>query len=229
MKDTKKKKKQTLEGLNQTFNTNVGKKVKLDSVLSKNDWWELKSRGNVNYIITHNGIKKIADIAGISTDVDYSILTQPSHENNYQQTWQVKVRDESINIIGKTKVPRITTEVGEVNRNNLGSRGKNNPANMAQKRAYDRAVLRHLGIVGFLGEDELPDRDEEKMENLTPEEAKLIVDLLNEIFATKNKKELEVFSKKMLTLKEQNIYTEGQLEVLRNAWSNQLIKFNKTF
>lgn len=218
-KVAKTKPKKVPEGLEQTFKNKAGKATPLSKVLKDGDWWELKSRGNISYIITHNAVKKLADAAGIWTDVDYSILTQPSHENNYQQTWQARVRD--------TKTS--TTEIGEVNRNNLGSRGKNNPANMAQKRAYDRAVLRHLGIVGFLGEDELPDREEEKMENLSPDEAKAIVDLLNEIFALKDKTELEAFDVKMRELKDQAIYSERQIDVLRNARSNMLIKFSNSF
>lgn len=207
-----------LNGLNQLFKTQDGKKLKLKDILKKDDWWELKNRNKIIMILTHDAVKKIADEAGISTNIDYSILTQPSHENNYQQTWQAKISDPG----GK-----ITVEIGEVNRNNLGSRGRNNPANMAQKRAYDRAVLRHLGIVGFLGEDELPEKEEEKMENLTPDDAKQIVALLNQIFAAKDKKELMDFSNKMQELKLS--YSELQLEVLRNAWGNQMVKFNKSF
>lgn len=216
------------DGLEQTFISNAGKKYALKNVLKDGDWWELKSRGKVSYILTHDAVKKLADIAGISSEVDYSILTQPSYENNYQQTWQAKVRDAFIPTTPSMTV-KVTTEIGEVNRNNLGTRGKNNPANMAQKRAFDRAVLRHLGIVGFLGEDELPDRDEEKMDTLDPDEAKAIVGLLNEIFATKNQKELMAFSTKMVTVKEVEMLNEKQLGVLRNAWNNQSLKFSKSF
>ena len=207
------------DGLNQKIIDSKGKPIPLKAILKEGDWWEMKSRGSVMYILTHNAIKKIADLAGITT-VDYSMLTQPTHENNYQMTMKVIIADPN----GKQ-----TIELGESNRNNLGPRGRNNPANMAQKRAWDRAVLRHLGIVGFLGEDELQDKEEEKMENLNPDEAKQIVDLLNEIFAAKTKEELEGFSTKMVDIKASGTYSESQLEVLRTAWSNQMIKFNKTF
>lgn len=206
-----------LEGLDQKIKTKKGLKT-LRSVLSDGDWWELKNKTNVLYILTHNAVKKIADETNISTDVGYSILTQPSVSNNYQQTWQVRITDSE----GKS-----TTEIGEVSNRNLGHRGRNNPANMAQKRAYDRAVLRHLGIVGFLGEDELPDKEDEKMENVSPDEAKEIVELLNEIFSAKNKKDLDVFSKKMIELKDK--FNDKQLQVLRNAWNNQMVKFIKKF
>ena len=205
------------EGLKQKIKVK-GKSVTLQSVLNDNDYWTLKKNGTGAFILTHDAVKKLADKAGIYTDVDYKILTQPTHENNYQQTWQARVTSD-----GK----KFTSEIGEVNRNNLGPRGRNNPANMAQKRAYDRAVLRHLGIVGFLGEDELPEETEEKVENLSPDDAKAITPLLNEIFACKTRTELQTFSKKMEKLKVD--YKPEQLEVLRIAWSNRLSQVVERF
>lgn len=208
-----------LTGLEQLVCNPNGECKALKDFLSNDDWWEMKQRGQNRsiYILTHAGVKKISNVAGISTDVGYTVLINPTHENNYTIAIQARVQDSN----------KVTTEIGEANRNNLGTRGKQNPVNMAQKRAFDRAVLTHLGIVGFLGEDELPDDDSEKMENLTPDEAKEIVDLLNEIFATKTKKELNDFSKKMKELKDSLL--PKQVDVLRNAWYNQMNKFNKSF
>lgn len=206
------------DGLNQKIKTKAGKLVTLNSLLKEGDWWQLKKNGTAIYILTHDAVKKLADKAGLKTDVEYKVLINPTHENNYQQTWQARVTSNNKDY---------TSEIGEVNRNNLGPRGRNNPSNMAQKRAYDRAVLRHLGIVGFLGEDELPEETEEKVENLSPDDAKLITPLLNEIFACKTRKELTEFSKKMATLKSE--YQEPQLEVLRIAWSNRLTQVEKRF
>lgn len=208
-----------LEGLDQEFPNSKGVLVSIRSVLRPGDWWELK-KGNIKAtIITHNGVKQIADVAGISTDIDYSILTQPDVRNNYQNTWQVKIHDVN---------EKYTTEIGESNRGNLGSRGRNNPANMAQKRGYDRAVFRHLGITGLLGEDELPDDIEttNQVNKLTHEDQKVIAPLINDILQSKTKKDLISFRTKM---KNQSGLSEGQLDVLRNLWKKTLANLEKSF
>lgn len=208
------------EGLNQTFKLKNGKTKKLIDVLKEGDWWELKKQKHVVYILLHSAVKKIADEAGIKSNPEYKILTQPNYDNNYQYTIQITITDAK---------GRSTTDIGEVNRSNLGLRGRNNPANMAQKRAYDRAVLTHLGIQGFLGEDELEDSNEEKrnMEELTPDQQQNIAPLINDVLLAKTRKDLVTFSVKMKKIKDQ--YTPQQQEVLRGLLRKKLSEFEKTF
>ena len=123
-------------GFEQTYTNKDGKIVKLKNFLKEGDWWELKKQKRIVYIVLHDTVKRLADEVGILTDVQYSILTQPTYENNYQQTWQVRIVDHT---------GRATTETGEVNRGNLGPRGRSTPAAMAAKRAYDRAVCSRCG------------------------------------------------------------------------------------
>ena len=214
----KKEKEDVLPGLTQSILTHDNKHVVLKDLLVSSDVWKLDKRGSTAIIISHNGVKKIADAAGISTNVDYQILTQPKYDNNYQYLIQCKICDNN----GKC-----TVELGESNRNNLGSRGKNNPANMAQKRAYDRAVLRHVGIEGLLSEDELPDQDEYMNDSLQPEEMQAIAPLINKILAAKSKTDLTAFNN--LMKKEASKYNEKQLEKLRTVYKNKLNSFVKTF
>lgn len=218
-KQKTKKVKESLDGLNQGFIGKTGKTIILKDIFTPSDYWTLKKDKSVVYVATHNAVKKIADVAGVRTDPEYTILTQPDVRNNYQQTWQVKICDSK----GKC-----TVEIGESNRSNLGSRGRNNPANMAQKRAFDRAVFRHLGISGFLGEDELPDDEETKnnVDKLTHEDQKLIAPLINEIINSKKKQDLIIFRDKM---KKQKGLSDGQLEVLRALWKKQFASFEKSF
>lgn len=208
------------DGLNQKIVCKAGAVKKLSDLLKEGDWWELKKGKTKVYILLHSAVKKIADAAGIESNPVYTVLTQPNYDNNYQYTIQITICDHK---------GRCTTDIGEVNRSNLGTRGRNNPANMAQKRAYDRAVLTHLGIVGFLGEDELEDSNEEKrhMEELTPEQQQNIAPLINEIFLAKDKKTLDAFSSKMMKIKEQ--YMPQQLDVLRGLLKKKLAELVKTF
>jgi hypothetical protein len=203
------------QGLEQTFENKNGKTIKLSDFLNEHDWWELKKGSNVMSIVLHDAVKKIADAAGILTDVGYSVLTQPAIDNNYQQTWQVRIVDSK---------GRATTEVGEVSRSNIGAKGRNNPANMAQKRAYDRAVFRHLGITGLLGEDELSDDEEDTklMDKISHEERKALVPFINRIAAAKSYADLRTISTKLKAI---TTFTDNQKEVLRTVWKNQAKQF----
>lgn len=222
-KGTKRKKavhKKIYEGLEQTFQDKDGKSVSLKDVLDRKDWWELKDKDSVYIIITHKAIQKLADIAGINRDPEYNLILAPDIRNDYAYIFQCKICDSS---------KKCTIELGEANRKNLGPRGRNNPGNMAQKRAYDRAVLRHLGLTGFLGEDELPDKEDKtrELERLSPDETKPIAGLINEIISAKNVTDLKSFTAKMK--KEKHKYTDRQLEGLRRYWLNKKNSFEKTF
>ncbi len=177
--------KETIPGLQQ-----VVKKKKLWEIIKPEHVWQSKGR-NVRTIITHDGVRVIADFAGVSKNVEYAILTQPDAYNHYQYTMSAKVcfLDDKENC---------ATEIGEANRNNLNTRGRNNPANMAQKRAYDRAVFRLLGITGILSDEELSDEEtEENMEQLTHDEKKEIAVQINQLLLAKTQEDLILFDRGM--------------------------------
>lgn len=208
-----------LSGLEQAFVGKNGKTVILKDFLTQEDWWELKSRKGMSVILTHDAVKKIADHAGIKSDPEYVILTQPKYDNNYQYLIQVKICDSK---------GVCTTEMGESNRSNLSTRGRANPANMAQKRAYDRAVFRHVGITGLLGEDELEDiTPTENMQKLTPEEQQGIVVYVNELLSVKKKADLVKFQAKMKT--SVTMLNEAQLDYLRKLFKKKLAEISNTF
>lgn len=214
-----KKKEEVLHpGLEQSFSDKDGVAVKLGEFLSSSDWWELKRGKNRATIVLHDAVKKIADRAGISTDVEYKVLIAPSVMNNYTTAMECRITG---------PVGKVTTELGEVNRGNLGNRGRSNPINMCQKRAYDRAVFRHLGITGFLGEEELPDEEESKneMDNLSIEEQKAIVPFINKIVNSKTPVELKTISVEIK--RDSSALMENQLAVLRSLWKKQLSSLQK--
>lgn len=205
-------------GLEQCFVDKKGNDVMLLKFLKKEEWWTLKKRDRISVILTHDGVKRIADAAGILGNYDIKVLTDPNPGNNNQYWVQITICDGD---------GRCTTETGESNRGNLGSRGRNNPANMAQKRGYDRAVLRHLGINGLLGEDDIDEDKEENMKTLSPEEAKTIAPLINELLAVKKKADIDAFNKKMKQLAP--TFKEEQLSVLRNLRDKQQGALGSTF
>ena len=206
------------EGLNQSFVGLDGVQYVLKEFLTRQDWWTLKKHKVLLAIITHDGVKKIANRAGMGTNPKYTVLIQPSDHNNYTTAMQVEICDS----FGKC-----TTDIGESSRSNLGTHGRQNPINMAQKRAYDRAVFRHLGITGLLAEDELQDEEEpNEMDKLSFDEQKEIVPLLNLILGAKGKQDLTAFKNKMKGIKG---LKEEQLNLLRGMWKKKFAEFAKTF
>jgi len=208
-----------LSGLEQCFKGVDGKVYKLKNVLEQSDWWVLKKRKSETTILFHSAVQKIANLAGMQTNPRYSVLIAPSHENNHTIAMQIEICD--------TK-GRCTTNIGEVNKDNLGSRGRANPVNMAQKRAYDRAVFTHLGITGLLGEDELTDEEENKdMDKLKLEEQKAIVPFINSILAALTDADLKKVAKDIKA--STTILSAEQLDVLRGIWKKKAAELIKSF
>jgi len=209
-----------LYGLEQAFKDKNGKKTILKDFLTDKDWWEHKGKTYLAVILTHDAVKRIADAGGIMSNPEYTILTQPNYQNNYQYLMQIKICD--------TK-GQCTTEMGESNRSNLSSRGRGNPANMAQKRAYDRAVLRHMGLNGLLGEDELEDVEpiKENMETLTEEEKQAVVPFINKIWASAKKPDL---AKVQVEIKNEiKSFSVNQLDFLRKQFKKKVAELSNTF
>lgn len=197
----------------QFFFNSKAEKIQLVNFLKVGDWWEQKGRKTLTVLLTHDAVQKIAKEAGLVCK-DYKIVTQPDIYNNFQYTVQADIIDSK----GNTCEP----QWGEANRSNLGSRGRNNPANMAQKRSYDRTVLKCLGIQGILSEEELSDKEEEQMEELTHDERKQIAPLLNNINLAKTKADLNHFNGNMKILVKQGKHNEKQLEFLRKMFIKRM-------
>lgn len=206
-----------VDGLQQVVQLADGKFVPLSEILTSKDFWQTKGKIK-RTILTHDCVKKIADMAGVRKEVKYTVLTQPDAYNNYQYTIMAEVCMEN---------GRCATEIGESNRNNLGSKGRSNPANMAQKRAYDRAVLRLLGITGLLSEEELADDEqEETMENLSPEDSKVIAPIINQLLLAKTDAQLSKFNTDMK--KRAAELNKEQLDYLRKLYKKQVAQIAKT-
>lgn len=212
-------KKEDIPGLEQQVQVK-GKSTRLHQIIKPNHVWQTKGR-TVRTIITHDGVKLIADAAGVSKDVEYKILTQPDAYNNYQYTISAKV------CMLKNK-DDCAVEMGEANRSNLGSRGRNVPAMMAEKRAYDRAVFRLLGITGILSEEELSDEDKEDddMHGLSHDDLRKLAPLINQITLAKSKDNLIKFNREMKDSAKK--YTPEQLNYLRELYKKRLVEMQKT-
>ena len=122
-------------------------------------------------------------------------------------------------------------ELGETNRSNLGNRGRNYPANMAQKRSFDRAVFGATGLTGLLSEEELTEEQEEKMDRLSMDEQKQISKMVNQINLAKTKEDLYQFNrdmKKMANAGTLGDYNDKQLGYLRDLYQKKIGQLQKT-
>lgn len=214
------KTKELVDGLQQRFKTSDDRFLKLQDVLKKDDYWQTNGRVK-RTILTHDAVKKLADMAGIRKDVVYTVLTQPDAMNNYQYTIQAAVcrkKEDAIECVN---------ELGEANRSNLGSKGRGNPANMAQKRAYDRAVLRLLDITGLLSAEELSDEEtKDTMEGLSHEDKKKIAPTVNKLLLAISKDHLIVFNNEMKTKAKD--FNPEQLDYLRKLYRKKVGEITKT-
>jgi hypothetical protein len=211
--------KSKIEGLQQTFTLADGKTATLHSVLTDKDFWQTNGRVK-RVILTHDAVKKIADLAGVAKSVQYQILTQPDAYNNYQYTIQASV------CMIKDK-DNCANEIGEANRSNLGTKGRGNPANMAQKRAYDRAVFRLLGITGMLSEEELTDNEiEEVMDGLTHDDKKKIAPVVNQLLLATTKDHFILFNRMMK--EKAKDFNDACLDYLRKLYKKRLAETQKT-
>lgn len=222
-KEKKKEKEKVIkkldDGLEQEFKLSTGKMTTIRKFLKPADSWQTKGRV-VRTLISHDGVKKIADAAGVAKVVKYEFKTQPDAMNNYQCTIEATVK--------LLKTGEEANELGESNRSNLGSRGRGNPAAMAEKRAYDRAVFRLLGITGLLSEVELQDDEEEdnKMDGLNADDSKKIAPIVNQLILAKTKADFIEFNRQMK--EKAKDLQQNQLEYLRKLYKKGLAELQTT-
>lgn len=207
------------DGLDQVFKLAGGTKTTIRKFLKPKDAWTTNGRVK-RTLISHEGVKKIADAAGVSKAPEYTVLTQPTAMNNYQYTMQAKVCF--------LKGGECALEIGEANRSNLGGKGRGNPANMAEKRAYDRAVFRLLGITGLLSEEELQDEDEEteKMDGLSVSDARKVATIVNQLLLAKTKADFVVFNRDMKEKVKE--FEPNQLDYLRKLYKKRIAELQTT-
>ena len=217
--------------INSTFLDKNGKKIKVKDVVNKDDCWFL-NKANA-WILTHQAIKTIARIAGISInyDVEESANIIPNYANELEHIVRV-----TIHCSAKNKSTTGTgcihsdesklTITGEANRINTPHRGRGFLRKMAEKRAYDIAVLEHLGLyTTAFSEEEAKDFNNktEKEPVLMPgsQEFERIVVEINAILNATTLPELKKVGHKIKAGIKINKYTDIQLKYLRDLYERE--------
>jgi len=214
-----------------------GKVVSLDTILSQDDYWVHKNKKQNNFIVSHRGIEKLAKVSGIKPQINtrFEIQVEPNYANAMAHEVVATMTCEAVSKTRKvdesdkcfhTSDP-IFYSTGEAGRGNTGARGGSYMRIMAEKRAYDRGVLQHLGINGDVNvyseeEAEAFDKDPGKpldqiIEKLSP--------ILNKILNAESKDQLKVIAEEIRKEK----LDKQELEYLRGVWSRKNNEYVESF
>lgn len=155
------------------FLSKDGKMVKVSDIISEDDCWFLRKEGK--WVLSHKAIQKIANAAGISKkyDVDESEI-EPSYKNELEHIVRVTIHC-PVKKQGQKRgcihdeYEDSHTATGESNKlNTTANRGRAYLRKMAEKRAYDIAVLEFLGLNSMIF-------SEEESENFMSQENKAAI------------------------------------------------------
>lgn len=218
------------------FLTKNGSTVKVKDTVTQDECWYLEKERK--YVLSHRAVQKIAAAAGISKsyDVEESAII-PDYKNGMEHIVRVTIKcnakhatDSECCIHGEEKTLTVT---GEANRQNTSVRGVGYLRKMAEKRAYDIAVLEHLGLYTTIFSEE-----ESEGFRHEPVEYKQSVSILNtdiehvraeinELLKAKTDDELSAAWKIVETKQASQEITKNQKDFLMNVYDKQSLLIKK--
>lgn len=227
---------------NATFLDSTGKNVNVIDVIDKEiDCWF--SKNNSIWIVKHTAVEKIAIKAGISLnfEVDESASVQPTYYNELEHIVRVTIhcnayhKNEKDHIIQNGIITNCVHSnenffivTGESNRINTPHRGRGYLRKMAEKRGFDIAVLKHLGLhTSIFSEEEAEEFEKQPVRKdvlLMPgsKEFEAIIEEVNLILNAKTRKELKEIGtiiKQRVTMR---TYTEKQHQYLKELFKKEV-------
>lgn len=235
LKKTNVKKTEDKQLVDAKFLDKNGNTVNVIDIIDKEDCWFL--RKEAKWIMTHKAIKRLAEIAGISKNFDVieSNNVIPDYRNELEHIVRVKIYCNAKD--GKDggcvhSSERELTITGEANRINTPNRGRGYLRKMAEKRAFDIAVLEHLGLYSSIfSEEEAHTYTPKKEPDLMPgtKDFEEITTEINHILNAKNISMLEKIAKKIKLGIDIKKYNDKQLKYLRELYQKEYGKKNKSF
>jgi len=227
------KNKKTKEGavdknqlINATFLDKNGKKVNIKDVINKDDCWFLPKAKS--WILTHGAIKTIANLAEISKnyEVEESPNVIPDYKNELEHIVRVTIHckaDEGEHGGCVHSEERDLTVTGESNRISTPNRGRGYLRKMAEKRAFDIAVLEHLNLYSSVFSEEESAEFEQKIEkepDVMPgtTEFELISKEVNAILNAKELADLKLVGRKIKKNVKANKYSERQIKYMKGLY-----------
>ncbi len=235
-KTTKDEKKENAQLINATFLDKSGNKKNVKDVIDKGDCWFLNKANS--WILTHNAIKTIANTAGISKnfEVEESQNVVPDYKNELEHIVRVtihcKAKRSGEGCIHSDEDHLTIT--GESNRTNTPNKGRGYLRKMAEKRAFDIAVLEHLSLYSSVFSEEESsefEQTKEKEPDLLPgtKEFESVTTEINSILNAKTTASLKTVAKKIKAGIKIKKYTDKQIKYLGDLYQKEYGKRNKEF
>ena len=216
------------------FLNKVDKKIKVSDIIGKEDCWFLK-RAN-SWILTHKAIKTISNEAGISKNynVEESKNISPTYQNELEHVVRVTIKclAKKKKGVGCVHSDEDTlTITGEANRISTPNRGRGYLRKMAEKRAFDIAVLEHLDLYSSVYSEEEAETFESKEKrepDLMPgtKEFEQIATEINAILNAKSTAFLKRVAKKIKKLIGEKKYSDKQIKFLKDLYKQEYGKKN---
>lgn len=207
----------------------TGNTVKVKDIITSDDCWATKEG---NLILSHKAVQKIAAAGGISKTYDvHESDIHPDYKNGLEHIVRVTIKCNA-----KTEVKgacvhddeNTLTVTGEANRENTSNRGKGYLRKMAEKRAYDIAILEHLGLYSTLfSEDESESFSKEPREQQEGAVILMNTDLeatkteVNVILKAKTDDELAAAWKEVDTKHKATPFSRAQMHFLADVYDKQ--------
>lgn len=216
--------------IDETFLDKAGSKIQIKKVVDKDDCWQLPRENK--WVLTHRAIKRIAKLAGISSN--YEVVeseVKPTYKNEMEHIVRVTIHCTAKKTKNATScVHSDETELtvtGESNMYNTPNRGRGYLRKMAEKRAFDIAVLEHLDLYSAIFSEEEAEtfskKDKVKESDLMPGEKEFesIVDEINAILNSKDKTELKKAAQIIKAGIKLSKYTDRQKKYLKELWISE--------
>lgn len=218
-----------------TFLDKLGHKIKVADVVTQDECWYVEKEKR--WVLSHRAIQKIAAIAGISNnyDVEESPTIQPTYKNELEHIVRVTIkcltkrRGRGTSGCIHNALENTLTVTGEANKLNTPVRGRGYLRKMAEKRAYDVAVLEHLGLYDttFSEEESAAITDKSFQSVGTIDISNVELEALNEeINMLVDCDSHDKFNKAIATIeakKQTRAYNDTQLAFLENLKNDRLI------
>lgn len=224
-----------------TFLNSKEKIVKISDVISEDDCWFLRKEGK--WVLSHKAIQKIALEAGISKKYDVvESEIQPSYKNELEHIVRVtihcpvKKKNQKHGCI-HDDYEDSHTATGESNKlNTTVNRGRAYLRKMAEKRAFDVAVLEFLGLNSMIfSEEESESFMSKSSKDAQPAPSISNVDLENLgveislLAKSTTKAELKDAVKKIKEMKKTKEYNATQQDFLKELHARRVQDIDKVF
>lgn len=208
-------------------NTKTDEPIKLSSILSPDDFnlFEVKRKLNgqqikrEKYMISYEGCKRLARAVGLRR-TGSEVVVAPTLENKMTTYIMITVTDEKGNS---------TSRLGEASNENTAGISAMYKGAMAEKRGFVKAVIDHVALENFYGEEEFKEESlaEEPVKVLSKADFEALAPQLNMILNAQSKQDLDKVGLELKKISSE--ISTLQLDYLRKVYEERSKSFTSAF